>query len=243
MSEQIYDLINKVMKEVPEIPKLKTNQGQGFKFRGIEDVLRFVQPALCKHGVFVVPEVIDAQVEERTTAKGGAITYTTLTMNYHFCAPDGSRVTACVVGQAMDSGDKSANKAMSAAMKYALLQTLAIPTEAMEDPDEEAHEVAPKRQLPVQPKLADAPAAPAAKAIAWELLKAQAEKGNVSLADMPGLGMFWKACEAVGIGPDQAVAIAVGHSRIDGDNTYTDWQAATKAVGALADRKAAGEGK
>ena len=35
----------------------------------------------------------------------------------------------------MDSGDKSSNKAMAAAMKYAICQILCIPTKDIEDPD------------------------------------------------------------------------------------------------------------
>ena len=43
----------------------------------------------------------------------------------------------------MDGGDKATNKAMSAAYKYALLQTFAIPTEGDNDADATTHEVAP----------------------------------------------------------------------------------------------------
>jgi hypothetical protein len=46
----------------------------------------------------------------------------------------------------MDSGDKSSNKAMSVAHKYALLQAFCIPTKDIDDPDAETHEVAPKKQ-------------------------------------------------------------------------------------------------
>ncbi len=44
----------------------------------------------------------------------------------------------------MDSGDKSANKAMSAAYKYALMQVFCIPTDEPKDTENETHEVAPK---------------------------------------------------------------------------------------------------
>ena len=46
----------------------------------------------------------------------------------------------------MDSGDKSTNKAMAVAHKYALLQTFCIPTEEIKDPDHEAHELAVKKK-------------------------------------------------------------------------------------------------
>jgi hypothetical protein len=47
-------------------------------------------------------------------------------------------------GEAMDSGDKATNKAMSAAYKYALMQTFAIPTEGDHDSENQTHEVARK---------------------------------------------------------------------------------------------------
>jgi hypothetical protein len=42
----------------------------------------------------------------------------------------------------MDSADKSTNKAMSAAFKYAAMQAFCIPTEGDNDADAETHEVA-----------------------------------------------------------------------------------------------------
>ncbi len=49
----------------------------------------------------------------------------------------------------MDNGDKGANKAISVALKYALLQTFMIPTQEMIDPDKEAHEVK-KKESPLE---------------------------------------------------------------------------------------------
>ena len=54
--------------------------------------------------------------EERQTAKGGFLMYTILTVEFDLVsAKDGSKALACTIGEAMDSGDKSANKAQSAA--------------------------------------------------------------------------------------------------------------------------------
>jgi hypothetical protein len=46
-------------------------------------------------------------------------------------------------GEAMDSGDKATNKAMSAAYKYACMQAFSIPTEGDNDADAHTHEVKP----------------------------------------------------------------------------------------------------
>jgi hypothetical protein len=46
-----------------------------------------------------------------------------------------------MIGEAMDSGDKSSNKAMSAAYKYAAFQAFCIPTEGDNDADATTHDV------------------------------------------------------------------------------------------------------
>lgn len=48
---------------------------------------------------------------------------------------DGSCIETVNVGEAMDSGDKGMNKAMSIALKYSLLQMFLIPTDEPKDPD------------------------------------------------------------------------------------------------------------
>ena len=146
----IYQAITDIMSEGYAITKDKRNAQQGFKYRGIDDVLNTFQPLLAKHHVFVVPEVLDQQRQERTTGKGGSLLYSLLRMRYTFYAEDGSSVSAVVVGEGMDSGDKASNKAMSVAMKYAMFQVFCIPTEEMQDPDAETPE-------PSKPK-ADQPA-------------------------------------------------------------------------------------
>jgi len=136
----IYQAMAEVMKDIEAIGKDQQNKQQGFKFRGIDDVYNAVHPILAKHGVFTVPTVLAERTEERQTRSGGNLIYRILTMKYTFFASDGSSVEAVVIGEGMDSGDKGANKGMAIAHKYALLQTLCIPTEDMIDPDSEVQD-------------------------------------------------------------------------------------------------------
>ena len=62
-------------------------------------------------------------------------------------AEDGSRHTVKTFGEAMDSGDKATNKAMSAAYKYAAFQAFSIPTEGDNDADAQTHEVAARPDI------------------------------------------------------------------------------------------------
>jgi hypothetical protein len=131
---KIYPALLAAMVEIGAIGKTRKNPQQGYNFRGIDDVLNNLQPALIKAKVFVVPRIVEMKREEKASKTGGVITYTIVTGEYDFCsAEDGSKITARTYGEGLDVSDKSTNKAMSAALKYAIIQTLAIPTEELFD--------------------------------------------------------------------------------------------------------------
>jgi len=142
--KNIYQTISDVMAEIGAIGKDKKNQSQGFMYRGIDAVMNALSPALVKHKLFVVPEILEQIREERTNKNGTTLIYSVCKIKYTFYAEDGSSVSATVIGEGMDSGDKATNKAMSTAFKYACFQVFCIPTEEMVDPDAEVHEVVPK---------------------------------------------------------------------------------------------------
>lgn len=149
----IYSAIPKIMNEVGVIGKDKKNQQQGFMYRGIDDVMNALSPAMTKHGVFVVPEVLEDARSERPTKSGGVNFIVYLKIRYTFFAEDGSSVSAVTVGEAMDTADKGSNKAMAIAFKYACFQVFCIPTEEMQDPDAHAPEPSkPKSQPEDSPK-------------------------------------------------------------------------------------------
>lgn len=136
----IYELIGKAIGMIGAIGKDKVNSQQGFKYRGIDQVYNALNPVMAELGIFFCPEVIDQKREERVTKTGSVLTYTLLTIRFTAYAPDGSSVSMTVVGEGMDSGDKSSNKAMSVAMKYAMFQLFCIPTEELKDPDADVYQ-------------------------------------------------------------------------------------------------------
>lgn len=142
----IYESITKIMEEVPAIGKEKVNKQQGFKFRGIDDVMNALQPLLAKNKVFIVPEILEQTREERTTSKGGNLIYSICKIKYKFYAEDGTFIEAITIGEGMDSEDKATNKAMAIAMKYALFQVFCIPTEEMKDPDGDTPDESRKKE-------------------------------------------------------------------------------------------------
>lgn len=141
---KIFQAINEVMESCGAVGKDTKNQQQGYKYRGIDALMNAINPALRKAKVFASPEVLESTREERHSTKGGLLIYSIAKVKYTFYAEDGSNVSAIVIGEGMDSGDKSFNKAMSAAYKYALFQVFCIPTEEMIDSEVDSPEPSPK---------------------------------------------------------------------------------------------------
>lgn len=143
----IYEKMSLVMADISSVSKNAANTGLGYKFRSIDNLINALYPALVKHGVFMVPECVSETHDIReVTRKNGNIgidKHVNLQVKYHFYAVDGSSVTVGPIpSEGLDTGDKATNKAMSAALKYALIQTFCIPTEDMEDADATTPEIA-----------------------------------------------------------------------------------------------------
>lgn len=134
-SPLIYSAIIDAMGQVSAISKGRRNSTQGFSYRGIDDVMNELHGILAKCGIFIVPTVLEEERTTGTTSKGGNMFYTRQKIKFTFFAKDGSNIEAVVIGEAMDSGDKASNKALSIGLKYALLQVFCIPTEEDKDPD------------------------------------------------------------------------------------------------------------
>lgn len=127
------------------IGKNRKNDQQGFSFRGIDDVLNRMSQHLVDANLVIVPRVVNRDVQERLNSRGNPLFYVTVTVDYTILSSkDGSSVVCTTVGEAMDSGDKATNKALSAAYKYMAFQTFAIPIS--EDADQTTHTLQPKQQ-------------------------------------------------------------------------------------------------
>lgn len=144
---EVYNAISKVQGELAKygISKDQTNKMQGFKYRGIDDVYNSLAPILSENKLCILPRMVSKECVERQSIKGGALQYTTITVEFDIVsAVDGSKHTVSSYGEAMDSGDKSIGKAMSYAYKAMAFMTFSIPTEGDNDPDAQSHEVLPK---------------------------------------------------------------------------------------------------
>lgn len=137
----VAEALTAVMGEVQSISKdQQVQHGERFHFRGVDDVMQAVGPALRRHGVIFAPSrVVSVEHERYQTAKGSPMDGVTVVVEYTITGPAGDTMAAAAAGQASDSGDKAVPKAMSVAYRTVLLQALCIPT-GDPDPDSQVHE-------------------------------------------------------------------------------------------------------
>lgn len=134
----VYQALSAVMAVMAKegIEKSRKNTNQGYAFRGIDEIYNSLSAHVAENKLLILPRVIDRSCTERATRNDGVVTYTILTVEFDLVsAVDGSQHMIRTMGEAMDSGDKSTNKSMSAAMKYACLMVFMIPTKADNDAD------------------------------------------------------------------------------------------------------------
>lgn len=152
MSAKILEAISKVMDGLASegLSKGRSNTQQGYKFRGIDDVLNVLARKLVDAKLVIVPRFSEHSiVQAGTTSKGGPIYRATVRGEFLLC--HGEEAMPCVTyGEAFDSADKATNKAMSAAYKYMALQLFCIPTEGDNDADSVTHEVSTTASAPAK---------------------------------------------------------------------------------------------
>lgn len=189
----VYQCINRVQTALNKTGISKdrmAQQGASFKFRGIDDVYNAISPLLAEAGLCILPRMISRHCDERQSTAGKALFYVTVEAEFDLVsAEDGTRHTIRTFGEAMDSGDKATNKAMSAAYKYACFQAFAIPTEGDNDPDAHVHELT--RTMPES---------------AIEMHQLAMHRSSTTAALRSVFGVAYKAAKAIG---DAAAAKAL----------------------------------
>ena len=134
MSENIHQAITAVMNEVGYVKKSRS-AGVNYSFAGEAALIAAIRPAMVENGIYMHVLKIDNVTRENiTTAKGAQMINTMITATIRFThAPSGTFIDSASTGEGFDSGDKSANKAMTGLYKYAMRQTFCI--ETGDDPD------------------------------------------------------------------------------------------------------------
>ena len=139
----VIEALRRVVEELPGIGKDEraSQQQGGYAYRGIEAITSAAQPLLAKHGVVFVPEVI-AWDRDPLVVNGKPWTDDRMQIRYTVYGPGGTEdriVVGPIPAVGRDNSDKGANKCMTQAFKYALLQVLCI-SDPKDDTDGQTHE-------------------------------------------------------------------------------------------------------
>lgn len=202
----ILTAIREVMLAVRSVGKDSFNEQQRFKFRGIDDVINAVGPAMRDAGMTMIPKVISKQYDQVNIGTNRTLTgHGVIEVCYQATSLiDGSIVEIVVPGEAMDVGDKTFAKAMSVAYRIALIQCFALPT-GEPDPDHSIYErsqgddcrvppAAPGRAERPQDRSAKAATPPPPKPTTEQLSRWEGQVWEVGPEGLHGLAVeIWNA--------------------------------------------------
>lgn len=134
----IYPAMAAILAEVRAVGKTRTNEQQGYSFRGIDDFLNAMHGLMAKHGVFVTPDYEVLQEWQEQSRHGTTMSCVRIRGRFTFYARDGSSVEAQALGEGKDTSDKASYKAESGAFKYVLAQAFCVPTGDAVDPEDDS---------------------------------------------------------------------------------------------------------
>ncbi len=124
-----------VRRRIGYIQKRGHNERFNYSYVTAADIAGAVGDILAELGVVVIPRLEDISYES-AVGRGEATRMARVVMAYTFSDVDsGEEIIAKVAGQGLDPGDKALYKAMTGALKYALLQSFLLATG--DDPEDE----------------------------------------------------------------------------------------------------------
>jgi hypothetical protein len=125
-----------VRRRIAYVQKRGHNPRFNYNYVTAADIAGAVGDILAELGVVVVPRLESISHEAMRPSAGGTEHVTHVVMSYSFVDVDtAEEITVKTAGEGLDSGDKAPYKAMTGALKYALLQSFLLATG--DDPEEE----------------------------------------------------------------------------------------------------------
>lgn len=144
--KNIHEAINAVMQEVGYVQKQKADTLK-YTYAGEASLIEALRPSMVKHGLYMYLYHIEKIYRDAYTTKTGtAMVNSLIHCIIRFTHVSGEFIDVEATGEGADSGDKSANKALTGAYKYALRQTFCI--ETGDDPDRFPSEDFERSELP-----------------------------------------------------------------------------------------------
>ncbi|MCY1042670.1 ERF family protein [Corallococcus sp. bb12-1] len=127
-----------VMGEVERVPKSGRNDFHRYDYATEADIVSAVRKAMADRALMLIPSVVKTEWHEVERSKGGKDRLVTLTVQFTLHDGDsGEEKSFEVLGEGQDQGDKATYKALTGAVKYALLKLFLIPTG--DDPEDDGH--------------------------------------------------------------------------------------------------------
>lgn len=125
-----------IMANVDNIPKSGWNEAQKYHFVTEADVTNYLRPALASSGILPVVSLLDTKERETTTASGKQILLTHAVISFTlYDVETGQNLKIYMSGSGTDMGDKGIYKAVTGAVKYALMKTFMVA--GSDDPETE----------------------------------------------------------------------------------------------------------
>jgi hypothetical protein len=144
---KVHELLIQARRRIRAIGKYSRNTEQNYNFRGVDDVVNEASPIFADLGILILPLLESASYRDVRTSRDKPSREVTVSVTYRFIGPLGDSLDIKVPGESMDSGDKGTPKAMSVALRIALLQALMIPTRELHpDPDSQSYERADRAE-------------------------------------------------------------------------------------------------
>lgn len=135
-TSNILQRLHAVMQEVDYIQKDPKKQGMQYSYVSHDKVTGLVRPVLVKHGVIYYPQDMECRQDGNRTEVRMCIRFANIDDKTDY-------IDVQTLGYGIDSQDKGPGKAISYAVKYALLKALGLETGDDPDNDSIAHEPKP----------------------------------------------------------------------------------------------------
>jgi hypothetical protein len=128
--------LGEVRRRIGYIQKRGYNERSNYNYVAAADIAGTVGDILAELGVVVIPRLESITYEPQAPGRLDSVRVARVIMAYTFTDVNSAEeITARVAGEGLDVGDKASYKAMTGALKYALLQSFLLATG--DDPEDE----------------------------------------------------------------------------------------------------------
>jgi len=124
----------KILENLASVPKKGYNKGQNYYYMREVDVMEALKRELIDKKMFMLTSAkhVETEKKDRMDKNGNNVTeflVTVQTEHTFIDSESGEQLTITSVGSGIDSGDKSASKAITASVKFALVKNFMISDE------------------------------------------------------------------------------------------------------------------